>query len=805
MVAVNGGRPYSVDDTQGNTLREEIQASAKRASKRFDEVQKQRRKLKAVTEDGKTPPEHLRLVIVGAQWAAKSSAGNTILGKNAFEINESNKRTVHGEIHHGVVGGRRLTVVDSPGWFYNHRLQDSSEMDKAEIENSMYMCPPGPHAVLLVIVLGTAINNSYKRTVQEHMSLFTHNVWKHTIILFTRGDWLGVKTVEERIESEKGLQWLVNKCDNRYHVLNNMDHNNSVQVKELLEKIDEMIAGNDHPYYEVDQDRATQIEIKREAEDKKAKRIWKITERQSRILKELFEGERQSISDIRLVLLGQTESGKSTAGNTILLSDVFDTGFGTAWLKKDVQDQRTTATCVKHHGNFNGVKVTVVETPGWSKDATPSDWLKGEVLSGISMCAPGPHVFLIVVPISKAFKENDHKAVLELLKPFTERVWRHCMVLFTWGDWLGKRPVEDHIAREGEALQKLVEKCRNRYHVLSQFDLGDPHLVKGLLQKVINIITRNKGCFTTEGKQKKFFLVPWQRNQATLTEEEWNQREQTLIDRMLKALANEPDKQTLPLVNVANSIDGAFIPSMSGDVASDYGSTGDWEVGQTGNSEPSRDDYGEHSCSSQFWRLTVVDSPGWIWNHRLQDSCEMDKAEIENSMYMCPPGPHAVLLVIPLGTAINNLYKRTVQEHMSLFTDNVWKHTIILFTRGDWLGVKTVEERIESEKGLQWLVNKCDNRYHVLNNMDHNNSVQVKELLEKIDEMIAGNDHPYYEVDQDRATQIKAKREAEDKKAKRIWKITERQSRILKELFEGNLKIIMICLIHTVNTVQFIW
>ncbi|KAM6904712.1 GTPase IMAP family member 4-like [Xenentodon cancila] len=281
-------------------------------------------------------------------------------------------------------------------------------------------------------------------------------------------------------------------------------------------------------------------------------------------------GERQSISDIRLVLLGQTESGKSTAGNTILLRDVFDTGFGTAWLKKDVQDQRTTATCVKHHGNFNRVKVTVVETPGWSKDATPSDWLKGEVLRGISMCAPGPHVFLIVVPISKAFKENDHKAVLELLKPFTERVWRHCMVLFTWGDWLGKRPVEDHIAREGEALQKLVEKCGNRYHVLSQFDLGDPDMANELLQKAINIITRNKGCFTSEGKESR---NDWQRNQATLTEEEWNQREQTLIDRMLNALANEPDKQTLPLVNVANSIDEAFIPSMSGDVASDYGST----------------------------------------------------------------------------------------------------------------------------------------------------------------------------------------------------------------------------------------
>ena len=233
---------------------------------------------------------------------------------------------------------------------------------------------------------------------------------------------------------------------------------------------------------------------------------------------------------------------------------------------QDVQGQRATATCVKHQGNFNEVKITVVEAPGWSTDTTVPDWLKGEVLHGVSMCAPGPHVFLLVVPISKAFTENDHKAVHELLKPFNEGVWRHCMVLFTWGDWLNKQPVEDHIAREGRALQELVEKCGNRYHVLPKNSFGDPVPVKGLLQKVIDIITRNKGCFTTGGKQRKNLILPWQRKQPMLTEEEWNQREQTLIDRMLKALANEPDEQTLPSVKMANSMDGAFIPSSKSDI-----------------------------------------------------------------------------------------------------------------------------------------------------------------------------------------------------------------------------------------------
>ncbi|MEQ2190228.1 hypothetical protein GOODEAATRI_033629, partial [Goodea atripinnis] len=124
-------------------------------------------------------------------------------------------------------------------------------------------------------------------------------------------------------------------------------------------------------------------------------------------------------------------------------------------------------------------------------------------------------------------------------------------------------------------------------------------------------------------------------------------------------------------------------------------------------------------------------------------------------------------------------------QHMSLFREDVWKHTLVLFTRGDWLGVKTVEEHIESEEGLQWIVNKCGNRYHVLNNMDQSDKTQVKELLEKIEEMWAGNEDPYYEVDLDRAAQIESKKEAGDKMARRLKKTNERQSRVLKEVLGG--------------------
>ncbi len=43
-----------------------------------------------------------------------------------------------------------------------------------------------------------------------------------------------------------------------------------------------------------------------------------------------FPGERQQITDMRFVLVGRKESGKSMAGTRILFRELFDT----AWRKK---------------------------------------------------------------------------------------------------------------------------------------------------------------------------------------------------------------------------------------------------------------------------------------------------------------------------------------------------------------------------------------------------------------------------------------------------------------------------------------
>ncbi|KAG5831807.1 hypothetical protein ANANG_G00283300, partial [Anguilla anguilla] len=355
----------------------------------------------------------------------------------------------------------------------------SPELLKDQIAFSVSLCPPGPHAVLLVINLGSSFQEEHRRAVQEHLELLSDTVWRHTILLFTFGDTLREMTIEQQIEREgQALQWVLEKCGNRYHVVSSKNSSEVSQVSELLEMIEKMVADNGGYHFHIERKVLQDMKEKRRITEERAnQRVRHVLEHRE-ILRDLLKGGTSRPSELRVVLLGWVAGGKSSTGNTILGREEFGVC-------------RRTAQCEKKQGEVAGRQVTVVDTPGWWKfmpaELTP-DWIKEEVLKSLTLCHPGPHVILLVIPADTSFKEEQRKIVLDNMKHLGERVWGHTLVLFTWGEYLGNSSIEQHIEREGHALQWLIEKCGNRYHVLCNMKKEDRTQVTELLEKIEEMV-----------------------------------------------------------------------------------------------------------------------------------------------------------------------------------------------------------------------------------------------------------------------------------------------------------------------------
>ncbi|KAM6984652.1 GTPase IMAP family member 9-like [Aplochiton taeniatus] len=305
------------------------------------------------------------------------------------------------------------------------------------------------------------------------------------------------------------------------------------------------------------------------------------------------------------------------------------------------------------------------------------------------------------------------------------------MVLFTHGDYLGDTTIEQYIESEGEALQRLVEKCGNRYHVFNNENRGDVTQVTELLQKIEEMVAGNRGGHFEIDREIIDKMEEKRRREKERGEE------RLMKVKKQREMLRSQISVSLHITKLRTVLLGYKAAGKSSSGNTLLGSER-FKLGRTDQCVTRQGDVAGR-------QLTVVDTPGWWRNYTVEETTGLIKYEIVCSV--CPPGPHAVLLVIRVGTAFQDEYSESVDEHVGLLSQRVWDHTMVLFTHGDYLGDTTIEQYIESEgEALQRLVEKCGNRYHVFNNENRGDVTQVTELLEKIEEMVAGNRGGIFEV-----------------------------------------------------------